>query len=114
MNPIEGTEILFLEDGKWWNKNSEGVIVPTNTVEYLKRYKLRNSLVVVTGEDDKYVSSLNGSDITVVVDKVKIGRPNMESYEFTKEWLSLTDFLKLRKATADFCLMAKNFHIPTK
>lgn len=114
MNPIEGTEILFFENGKWWNKNSNGVVVPTNTVEYLKRYKLKNSLVVVKGEDDPYITNLNGGAITVVVDKNKIGRPDLESYEFTKEWLSLTHFLQLRKQTADFCLMAKNFYIPAK
>lgn len=114
MNPIEGTEILFFENGKWWNKNSQGVIVPTHTEEYYKRYKLRESLVVVKGEDDEYISGLNGSHFTIVVDKNKINRPNLLSYPFTKEWMSLTHFLKLRKETDVFCLMSKGFFIPPK
>ncbi len=114
MNPIEGTEILFFEDGVWYNKNSQGVIVPTNTAEYLKRYNRRNSLVVVGGEDGQYISNLNGEEITVVVDKNKIGKPDLLTFEFTKEWLSLTHFLKLKKLTADFCLMARHFNIPNK
>ncbi len=114
MNPTEGTEILFYENGKWFNKNHKGEVVPTNTGEYLKRYKLRDSLVVIGGEDGNYISNLNGEEITVVVDKFKIEKPDLLTFEFTKEWLSLNDFLKLKKLTADFCLMARNFNIPNK
>lgn len=114
MNPIEGTEIIFLENGKWYNKNSKGDVILCHTADYYKRYSLSKSLVVVKGEDDAYITSLNGDAFTVVVDKDKIGRPNLESYEFTKEWMSLTDFLKLRKMTSAFCIMAKGFHIPER
>jgi hypothetical protein len=114
MNPIEGTEIIFFEDGRWWNKNSDGVVVPTSTHEYHMRYKLRNSLVVVEDEDDKFITGLNGDAFTVVVDKEMVGRPGLKTYKFTKEWMSLTDYLKLRKMTAAFCIMSKGFFIPPK
>lgn len=115
MNPIKGTEILFLENDIWYNKNSDGIIIPTNTSSYLKRYKLLNSLVVIKDEeDDKYISNLNNGELTVVVDKNLINRPNLLSYNHTKEWMSLTHYLILRKQTAAFCHMAKTFNVPKK
>jgi hypothetical protein len=114
MNPIKGTEILFEKDGIWYNQNSDGIIVPTNTYEYNKRYQRINSLVIVEDEDNDHLSSLNGDYITVVTDKYLINKPNLNSFEFTKEWMSLNDFLKLRKLTNVFCYIAKNFNIPKK
>ncbi len=114
MNPKEGTEILFLEDGIWYNKNSAGVVVPTHTEDYMKRYVSNDTLVVVKGEDESFISNLNGGELTVVVDKNKIGKPDLLTLKNTKEWMSLSHFLKIRKMTDTFCGMAKNFHIPSK
>lgn len=111
MNPVEGTEILFFEEGKWWNKNSAGLIVPTNTYEYYKRYQKRNSLVVV---DDNELSTLNDGQITVITNKFTINRPDLKSFEFTTEWMSLKHFLLLRKQTDVFCHIAKKFNIPER
>jgi len=114
MNPKEGTEILFIDNGKWWNKNSDGIIIPTDTLSYLKRYKFKSSLVIIDGEDNEFISNINGGEFTVVVDKYKIGKPDLLTKEFTTEWMSLNHFLKLRKITDKFCLMARNFNIPDK
>ena len=110
IKPIEGTEILFCKDGVWFNMNSSGEIVSTHTAKYFKRYKLRNSLVVVAD----LPSDLNGEAITVVVDKDKINKPDLLSFEFTTEWMSLEHFLQLKKMTDAFCVMAKTFYIPSK
>jgi hypothetical protein len=115
MNPIKGTEILFEKDGIWYNQNSDGVIIPTNTYEYNKRYQKVNALVIVEDkEDNDYLSSLNGDHITVITDKYLINRPDLKSFEFTKEWMSLKHYLLLRKHTAAFCHVAKNFNVPEK
>jgi hypothetical protein len=114
IKPIEGTEILFQENGVWFNMNSNGDVVPTHTAQYIKRYRLRNSMVVVKGDDSDFISNLNGDYITVVTDKSKIGKPDLLTFEFTKEWMSLGDFLKLRKLTDAFCVMAKQFNVPEK
>lgn len=115
MNPVKGTEILFLKNGKWYNKNYIGDIVPTDTYKYFKRYQKLNSLVVIN--DEKYndiISNINNGELTVVVDKNEIGLPELLSFENTKEWMSLNHFLKLRKQTDFFCHMAKKFYIPNK
>lgn len=115
MNPVKGTEILFFEDGKWYNKNHIGSIVPTDTYEYFKRYQKMNSLVVIEDEShNSAISNINNGEITVVVDKYEAGLPNLLTLENTKEWMSLEHFLKLRKQTDFFCHMAKKFYIPTK
>lgn len=115
MNPVKGTEILFLKDGKWYNKNHNGDIVPTDTHQYFKRYQRLNSLVVINDDEyNKIISNINNGELTVVIDKDVIGLPNLLSFEHTKEWMSLDHFLKLRKQTDFFCHMAKKFYIPTK
>lgn len=114
MNPIEGTEILFFKDGQWWNKDFLGNVTLTSTYEYHLRYLKKDSLVVVEGEDDEYISNLNGGAFTIVVDKDKISRPNLKTEKFTKEWMSLSHYLALRKMTDKFCIMSKGFYIPTK
>ena len=112
--PVPGTEILFMENERWWNKNSEGVITQAWTLDYLKRYKDRNSLVVIKGEDDIYLTNLNNSVITIVVNKFIIERPNLVTFDHTKEWISLTHFLQIKKMTNIYCNVAPNFYIPSK
>ncbi len=111
----EGTEILVLENDIWYNIDSQGKKIRIDTPSYLKRYIFKNSLVVIDNKEqcDK-INSLNNGELTVIVDKNKVGLPYLQSFEFTKEWISIDTFLKLRKGTDKFCLHATNFYIPNK
>jgi len=105
--PIKGTHILFKENKKWLYKLSDGSVIERD------KNKLRtpNAMMVVDGGDGDYITSLNGEHITIVSDKVEIGKPNLISHPDTICWMSKADYITLRKSTANFCANRASINI---
>jgi hypothetical protein len=112
-NAKEGTLILFEDNNGWFSKDHLGVVKSCFAPDYGHKYKELYSCVVVDDyEDDKFISSLNGGEITLVLDKNLIGLPNLTTFEHTIEWISMTHWKAIAKRTKYFCNMAVTHYNP--
>jgi hypothetical protein len=112
-NAVEGTLILFHHDHEWFVKDHLGNIESCATDKYANKFKDKYACVIIDDpEDDAYISGLNGGHLTIVVDKNKIGRPDLLTFENTIEWNSMTHIKAIAKKTNFFCNMALTHYNP--
>jgi len=106
--PITGTDILFKEGTIWYIKHPDG------SVNTPKRGVLTNinSMVIVDGEDGDFITALNGDNLTLVRDKVAIGKPDLISTDDTILWMSESDYKKIN--VLPFCPQAITLNIANR